>query len=381
MKHINFLIVYTCTILTLSTLYAVQPIQPVFEQEFDLTRLQSVVFTTIIMLPLGIAPIFYGYFLETISSKKLLRYALVGLGSLEILFSLSNSYLALISIRALQGLIIPALLTSLMSYISYISPKEKIQQSIGVYIASTIFGGFIGRMLSGYVTDMLGWRVFFFTLGVCLILSFFALRYLQEDMKLNMEKPKFSQIKDVLKQKSFLSIYMVMFCIFFVFQGVLNFIPFWLNSLSNDVSTTKVGLVYAGYVVGIVISLRVMQIIKFFGSEVKTMMVGTFIYFLGIQTFLISSYQVIFWGMFVFCAGMFIVHSVASGYINKLAEKNKGISNGLYISFYYAGGVIGSFLPGIIYQYFGWNVYIFTLSFILFIPFFLIFNLQHSKKY
>lgn len=132
-----------------------------------------------------------------------MKISVVLLGVLELLFSVSDTYVVLLLIRAIQGLIIPALLTSLMSYIAYISPKDKIQQSMGLYIASTIFGGFIGRMLSGYLTDVFGWRFFFVGLGIALILSFFLLNFLQEDAKVNVAKPSLKQIQEVLKIKYF----------------------------------------------------------------------------------------------------------------------------------------------------------------------------------
>jgi len=71
---------------------------------------------------------------------------------------------------------------------------------------------------------------------------------------------------------------------------------------------------------------------------------------------------VMFGGMFVLCAGFFIIHSVASGLISKLAHKNRAISNGLYLSFYYAGGTLGTFAPGVFFEYLGWNVFILLLS-------------------
>jgi predicted MFS family arabinose efflux permease len=42
-------------------------------------------------------------------------------------------------------------------------------------------------------------------------------------------------------------------------------------------------------------------------------------------------------------------------------EPRKGIVNGLYIAFYYAGGVIGSFFPGYVYRSYGWTFFILTL--------------------
>ena len=52
---------------------------------------------------------------------------------------------------------------------------------------------------------------------------------------------------------------------------------------------------------------------------------------------------------------MFTVHSVLSGYVNHLARRRKGVVNGLYVSLYYAGGTLGSYLPVVIYEARGWN--------------------------
>ncbi len=362
LKNYQLSIIYTCTVLTLCTLYAVQPIQPLFEKEFDLSRFEAVIFTTAIMLPLGFAPIFYGYILETFSSKRFLKNAVLLLGLLELLFAYTDTYFFLLSIRGLQGLLIPAVLTSLMSYISFITPKDKVQQAIGYYIGATIFGGFIGRLLSGFLSDLFGWRLFFILLGIVLLGMFFCLEYLSEEVKVDFVKPKFSQIMDILRNKTFFNIYMMMFFIFFVFQALLNFLPFQLKTFSNTMGFGKVGLMYAGYIIGFIISIRILWLIRFFKSEVKTIIIGILTYTIGLQIFHVSDYIVMFGGMFVFCAGFFIIHSVASGLISKLAHEKRAISNGLYLSFYYAGGTLGTFAPGVFFEYLGWNVFILLLS-------------------
>lgn len=167
-------IIYFCTIITICSLYAAQPIQPVFQDEFNLSQFQAILFTTLIMTPLGIAPLIYGFLLESFSAKILVRGAVLLLGSLEILFALSDDYLSLLIIRGLQGLLIPAILTSLMSYVALTAEPHEVQQSIGIYISSTIMGGFLGRFLSGLFTDLFGWRFFFFVLGGLLLIAFFS---------------------------------------------------------------------------------------------------------------------------------------------------------------------------------------------------------------
>ncbi len=375
-EGLSLLIIYTCTILTLCTLYAVQPIQPLFEQEFSLSRFEAVIFTTVIMLPLGFAPIFYGYILETFSSKRFLKNAVLWLGLLELLFALSNTYPLLLAIRGLQGLLIPAVLTSLMSYISFITPKDKVQQAIGYYIGATILGGFLGRLLSGVLSDFFGWRIFFVLLGICLIAMFWCLEYLSEELKINFVKPKFSQVMGVLHNKIFLNIYLMMFGIFFVFQAILNFLPFQLQSLGQSIGYGKVGMMYAGYIIGFIISIRIFWLIRFFGSETKTIVIGILTYLVGIQIFHISDYGVMFGGMFVLCAGFFIIHSTASGLISKLAHQNRAISNGLYISFYYAGGTLGTFAPGVFFEYLGWHMFLMLLSLVIFSTLYFTFKLK-----
>jgi YNFM family putative membrane transporter len=61
--------------------------------------------------------------------------------------------------------------------------------------------------------------------------------------------------------------------------------------------------------------------------------------------------------MFVMCGGMFFVHATAMGTMNKLATENRAVANGLYISIYYTGAALGSWLPGLIYQEFGWGAF------------------------
>ena len=375
----SLLIIYTCTILTLCTLYAVQPIQPLFEQEFSLSRFEAVIFTTVIMLPLGVAPIFYGYILETFSSKRFLKNAVLWLGLLELLFAFTNTYPLLLAIRGFQGLLIPAVLTSLMSYISFITPKDKVQQAIGYYIGATILGGFLGRLLSGVLSDFFGWRLFFILLGMCLIGMFWCLDYLSEELKVDFVKPKFSQVAGVLHHKVFLNIYLMMFCIFFVFQAILNFLPFQLQTLGQGIGYGKVGMMYAGYIIGFIISIRIFWLIHFFGNETKTIVIGIVIYLLGIQIFHISNYGVMFGGMFVLCAGFFIIHSTASGLIGKLAHQNRAISNGLYISFYYAGGTLGTFAPGIFFEYLGWHMFLLLLSLVVLSTLFFMYRLRYLE--
>ena len=52
---------------------------------------------------------------------------------------------------------------------------------------------------------------------------------------------------------------------------------------------------------------------------------------------------------------MFTIHSIASGLANTIKEDKKALTSGMYLTFYYIGGSVGSIIPSIVYKNFGWN--------------------------
>lgn len=362
--------IYFATIVTFCSLYAAQPIQPLFKSEFHLSNFQAILFTTLMMAPLGIAPLLYGYLLESFSAKVMLRWALLALGILELFFATAENYFTLLGLRGIQGLMIPAILTALMTYISYTSPREKVQQAIAAYIAATIVGGFLGRFLSGLFTDLFGWRFFFFILGLVLILNSYLLRDMARDAKLEYARPKLAEITALLGARPFIWLYASIFCLFFVFAALMNFLPFELKRINPASRETGVGLLYLGYSMGLLVSLNARRITGFFRGEVGAISAGILVFALGTLFFMVEQYLVMFFGMFVFCAGLFTAHSLLSGLVNKFAVDNKAIANGLYISFYYTGGTLGSVLPGAVFQRYGWQAFLLQLLVMIGLAFF-----------
>ena len=180
---------------------------------------------------------------------------------------------------------IPAILTSLMSYISYTSIREDVQHAIAAYIASTIVGGSLGRLLSGVSTELLGWRFFFFLLGIGLMLIFFLLGRLQQDVNTSYSRPSLREVAELVREGKFLWLYMGIFSLFFVFSAMMNFLPFELKEVHPEAGESGTGFLYIGYAMGIVVSLRTRTIISFFGSEVDAARAGILLFFAGTSLF------------------------------------------------------------------------------------------------
>ncbi len=130
-KEALAIIVYNIMVV-LSVMYATQPLQPLLAKEFDITMVQSSLFTAIIMFWLAIAPIIYGYILESVSSKKMLSVASVILFFTNLVLGFSNSFEMFLLARCVEGLVVPAILTSSMTILANIDKKNIQFNMIGI---------------------------------------------------------------------------------------------------------------------------------------------------------------------------------------------------------------------------------------------------------
>ncbi len=351
------------TILALSALYAPQPLLPTLSNEFGVSREAAAALTTVTFIPLAIAPLLYGFLLESISATRLLKLAVALLAISELIFAASGSFSLLISIRLFQGLLIPAILTALMTYISQHSSGETIQRSMSIYIAATIIGGFAGRAISGLIANLFGWQFSFVILAISLFIGFLLLHRLPESTTVRLSRPSPQALLKTLHKPSFLPLYLTVFCLFLAFAAVMNYLPFRLTELSEQADSLRIGMMYSGYTMGIVTSLGGPAICRWLRGEGRTIQLGLLAFAATLFGLATSQIWLLFATMFLFCGAMFLVHSTASGLINRMAgSDNQGLTNGLYVAFYYSGGAIGSFAPGLIYRSFGWNGFLILLA-------------------
>ncbi|MGK0256540.1 MAG: YNFM family putative membrane transporter [Arcobacteraceae bacterium] len=371
-------IIYTITIL-LSVMYATQPIQPLLAKEFNISIVQASSFTAVILLFLAISPIIYGYILEHVSAKKVLVIASLVLFGTNILLSLSDTYEMFLVLRTTEAIVIPAILTACMSILA--SDKHNVKLNMSIYVAATVFGGLIGRVMSGYIATEFGWRIVFVSLSIGLILGLYFISKLRFTGEAKITKPKIADILHILKDKRFVVIYTMMFIVFFVFAGLLNILPFKMKADFPNVTETQIGLLYLGYGVGIIVSLSIHKIINIFQNELRTIIFGIISFILATLCFINSNPFIIFAMVFALCFGMFTIHTVATRLANSLKQSQKALTSGMYLSFYYIGGTVGSIIPPIVYAKYGWDntVYLFV-TLLLIILFFVFLNRKLFKE-
>jgi YNFM family putative membrane transporter len=276
----------------------------------------------------------------------------------QFIISLGPDYPLFFILRTIEGMMLPAIFTALMTYSSSAGGQHKTRRNITVYIAATIAGGYSGRVLSGMLTDLFDWQSAFLFWAFAALLATLLTTRLASDPRLRLGRVRIAEIRQLARRPVYAEGLASAFLLFFVFAAVLNFLPFHMRDNDPQISQSEIALVYTGYLIGIVISLGSLRLIRLFGGERRTLVIGSLVYLLGTAAFALPGNRLAYASMLLFAAGMFTLHSVLSAFLNHLETERKGLVNGLYVSAYYTGGALGSYLPGFLYLGFGWTTFI-----------------------
>ncbi|MGI9310351.1 MAG: MFS transporter [bacterium] len=356
----NLAIAWCATVLSFCTLYIPQPILPLLGDEFGVGAADSALLITVTLAPLGLAPIVYGYFLQAIPARSMLRAAVLLLIVNQLAFLAASEFWHLLALRFAQGLLMPAIFTSVMTYFATMARAEQVRRAMGWYVAATILGGFLSRAFGGVFTEHLGWHWAFALPALMLLPVWFLLRRLDADAEINFARLSLRSIRRVLADPLYRRAYLALACAFMAFSGTLNLLPFRLGEVDPSAGPSRIALLYTGYLVGIPVAIAAERLVRASGRFSRAALLGLVVNAVGMGAYWLGNAAVLFAAMFLYAASMFFIHAALSGLVNDRATEHKGVINGLYVSVYYLSGALGSWLPGYAYGAFGWHAWVLT---------------------
>ncbi|TMN88266.1 MFS transporter [Pseudoalteromonas phenolica] len=347
-----------CSVCTFIVLYAPQPLLPIFSELYDVSIANSGALMTVTMLPLAIAPLCYGVMLSQFNPLSILRIALLILAASNLLFAYSDYFSGLLICRLIQGLTVPAALIGMTSYIGTTFQGDALQRNMTLYIGSSIIGGYLGRMLAANFAAFWQWQNFFYLVSVSLVvLALIIPKQVKSEERTKLKiKPwlHLAHLLDIILLRLFVAVFFMFFC----FAALLNFLPFIVQNQYGISDNEEIGFIYTGYLVGAILSVCT----PWLNKKIKNawaLLSLIFVLYCVSHIMLASHTLSLFIVSFtLFCGCMFVIHATAAPLANKISAAPASVTNGAYVSFYYSGGALGSFLPGFIFEEYGYIAFL-----------------------
>ena len=387
------------TVCVFALMYCPQPMLYTLSQEFGVSKSNSALLVSVFMFFLVISPMCVGILLDRIGVRKALLVStfLVGISGAGIYFA--PNFLVLVGVRSFEALFVPVLVTSIMVSIASMFRHMDFNRALAGYVSCTLVGSLSGRILGGWCGELFGWRL---TLtGVCvLFLLALVLIYNVPDTSGGHHTVHNPRVYGkILRQKGIPSLLFAEAAGLFVFSAMGNLVPFRMAELGQGHSEGLIGLMYVGYSVGILAGLIRGPLLRVFKKPSNIILFGSAFYMLACVTLAVPNLWVLFGGLWGVAFGEFsglayggaeVVGKtdIVTRDISKEIDPEQGVwnidgydrsmGNGLFLSCYYSGGLVGSYVPGLIYTQFGWMACFGVLEGVLVLSFLIVLKLHHD---
>ncbi|HVB47259.1 MAG TPA: MFS transporter [Burkholderiales bacterium] len=344
---------YCCFI----NLYAPQAILPLLSKEFGAGASGISTIMTASTLAVALTAPFTGTVADVLGRKRVIVSAMAVLALPTVMASLSPSLSALVFWRFVQGLALPPIFAVTIAYIGDEWPPREATVAAGVYTSGASLGGFSGRLLTGVLSDLIGWRLAFDALALITLVGAAAVwAMLPRERKFVRSEGLIASGRQMvrhLRNPQLVATYAVGFGVLFCFIATFTFIGFRLAAPPYDLSASWLGALFVTYLVGSASTPWTGWVIGRFGR--RQFMIGNIATWIcGAALTLTGPLWTILLGL-TLCAGCGLMcQSVSTGYVTTTAQAGRSSAVGLYVTSFYLGGSLGAALGGVAWMIAGW---------------------------
>jgi MFS transporter, YNFM family, putative membrane transport protein len=344
---------------TFALLYCVQPLMPLFSADFGVSAAGASLALSLTTGLLAVSMLVAGGLSEAWGRKPIMVASLLLSAVLTVICAAVPHWSTLLVMRALMGVALSGLPAVAMAYVGEEMHPRSLSQAMGLYVGGTGLGGMAGRLLTGVITDVWGWRSAVFVIGMLGIVSAAVLwrflppsrHFVRRELRLAPLTRAFgTHLRDGVLALLFVEGFLLMGS----FVTVYNYVGYRLIAAPFSLSQTTIGLIFVVYLFGIVSSALVGSLSGKLGRRV--VLPATFILMLaGTAMTLSNQLWLIVFGVAALTMGFFGTHSVASAWVGARAQVSKAQASSLYLFAYYMGSSIVGSLGGVFWNLRGWH--------------------------
>jgi len=346
---------------TFALLYSAQALLPEFVSEFDVSSGASTLALSVTTLGLGLALLVAGPVSDAIGRTQLIHLSLTLSAALAAACALAPTWESLLVLRFLEGVALAGLPAVATAYLREELHPSTHARAAGLYIGGTALGGMAGRLVTGPVGEVAGWRWALVAAAVLGIGCAVAVRLLLPASRNFTPGPSDARAalrmgRRALSDPGLLALYGVGACTVGALVAAFNAVGFRLAEPPFGLGLAAASLVFLVYPLGTVSAALFGRLADTFGRR-AVMPAGAFVAILGVALTLPDSLALVVTGLGLITIGFFAVHGVASGWVPARAHAG-GVSTAqaasLYLFAYYLGSSAFGSLAGAAWTAGGW---------------------------
>ncbi|MFI4960406.1 MAG: MFS transporter [Hyphomicrobiales bacterium] len=338
-------------------LYAPQSILPLLSHEFGASAAEVSTIITVSTLAVALTAPFTGAIADVLGRKRVIVAAMFVIVVPTLMVGMATSLSALIFWRAVQGLVLPPIFAVTVAYIGDEWPPREATTAAGIYSSGASLGGFSGRLVTGFLADLIGWRAGFNALAVIAFAGAIAVAFLlPHERRFVRSEGLLASGRQMLahfRNGQLVATYAVGFGVLFNFICTFTYVSFHLAAAPYNLSSSALGAIFVVYLVGSVLTPWIGWAVTRFGRR-RFMVWVIALWVAGIALTMAPSLPLIILGLAVSAGCGLICQAISTGYVTITAKAGRSSAVGLYVTSFYIGGSFGAALGGVAWTLAGW---------------------------
>ena len=344
---------FAAGVATFALMYSTQALLPELARSFAISDADSTLSVSLTTAGLGVALLFTGPVSEVLGRTRLIHASLLASAIIGLACAVAPGWDMLLALRLLQGVALAGLPAVATAYLREEMHPDGYARTAGLYVGGTALGGMSGRLLTGGLADLAGWRWALAAvagLGLVCALLVLVLLPASRNFAPAPARPRHlvTMTRRALSDRGLLALYGIGACAMGAFVAVYNAIGFRLTSAPYQLSLGQESLVFLIYPVGTVTSALAGRMVERY-SRRTVVPAGALITMAGVALTVATPLPLVVLGVAVMTAGFFVVHGVASGWVPVRAAAG-GVAAAqaasLYLFAYYLGSSVFGGLAG-----------------------------------
>lgn len=338
-------------------MYCTQALLPDLARHFNASPAEMGLTVTMATLATALVAPLIGAMADMIGRKRVIVVGALALVLPTLGIALVDSLPAILVLRFLQGLCMPAIFTVTMAYVGEEWPAAEVPEVVSLYTGGTALGGVSGRLVTAVAADFLGWREAFIVLGAVNLAAGLLIWAMLPAAK---GWHASGSLADTLRAAAghlrngrLVATFGIGFTILFSLVATFTYGTFYLAAAPFNLSTSGQGLVFLVYLLGMVAAPVGGRVIARIGP-VRGMAMAVAGVCLGQMLTLVPLLPVVVAGLGVMVCGIFICQTASISMISATAKTSRSAAMGMYVTFYYMGGSLGAVVPAPAWAALGW---------------------------
>jgi MFS transporter, YNFM family, putative membrane transport protein len=345
--------------LTLVDLFATQAILPGLAQAYRVSPAQIGVAANASTIGMAIAGLLAGAFGSRIERRRGVWLSLALLAIPTALLASAPSLTAFALLRIVQGLCMASAFTLTLAYLGERCSRTDAASAMAAYVTGGVASNLIGRLAAATVAGFAGAEAsFYFFAGLNLFGAAFAYVVLSRTEPMVAADTKgrhfWSAWAEHLGSPALRRAFAIGFLILFGFIGTFTYVGFILAAPPLALSMMAAGLVFFVFLPSMLTTPFAGGISARLGA--RNALPGSLLLALaGIALLVVPRLDAIVAGLILVGIGTFFAQAAATSYVGRMARRERAAASGLYLSFYYCGGLAGAAVVGQLFDGLGWN--------------------------